>query len=121
MVIVGKLNLTKDKKKRTFHLPVEQAVIVPSTSGVKDQKRITQVQLNKRVNSVRKFLSKRFGGFTDVKAVGGFVLRDGKIVKERVKKVTSFATKGDFKKRLTPQRGVSRFLMHNVGHPMSNI
>ena len=98
MVKVVKLNLTKDQKKRTFHLPIEQAVIVPSTSGIKDQKRISRSQLSKRVNNVRKFMSRRFGGFTEVKATGGFILRDGKIVKERVKKVTSFATIKDFKK-----------------------
>ena len=98
MVKVGKINLTPEQRKRTFHLPIKQAVIVPSTSGVKAQKRISQKQLIKRVNNVRRFMSKRFGGFTDVKATGGFVLRNGKIVKERVIKVTAFATKKDFKK-----------------------
>ena len=98
MVKVGKINLTPEQKKRTFHLPIKQAVIVPSTSGVKAQKRISQKRLESRVNNVRRFMSKRFGGFTDVKAVGGFVLRDGRIVKERVIKVTAFATKKDFKK-----------------------
>ena len=43
-------------------------------------------------------MASRFGGFTDVRATGGFILRDGKIVKEKVVKVTSFATKNAFKK-----------------------
>lgn len=98
MVKVGKVNLTSEQRKRTFHLPIEQAIIVPSTSGIRSQKKISKVQLRNRVNKVRRFMSKRFGGFTDVKAVGGFILRDGKIVRERVIKVTSFATKKDFKK-----------------------
>ncbi len=98
MVKVGKITLTPEQRKRTFHLPIKQAIIVPSTSGVKSQKRISQKQLRKRVNNVRRFMSKRFGGFTDVKSTGGFILRNGKIVKEKVIKVTAFATKKDFKK-----------------------
>lgn len=98
---VGNLNLTKEQKKRTFHLPIKQSIIIPSTSGVKTQTKISKLRLKKRVNNVRKFLSNKFGGFTSVKAVGGFVLKDGKLVKERVVKVTAFATKVDFKKHRT--------------------
>lgn len=98
MVKVGKLNLTPEQKKRTFHLPIQQSVIVPSTSGIKAQRKISQAELNKRVNNVRRFLSKRFGGFTDVRSTGGFILKNGKLVKERVIKVTSFSTKPAFKK-----------------------
>ena len=93
-----KLTLTPKQKKRTFHLPIAQSVIVPSTSGIKAQKKISKAELKKRVNNVRRFLSKRFGGYTDIKATGGYVLRNGKLVKERVIKVTSFATKDTFKK-----------------------
>jgi hypothetical protein len=95
---VGKVNLTPDQKKRTFHLPVQQSIIVPSTSGVKEQRNISQAEMNKRVNNVRTYLSNKFGGYTSVKATGGFVLRNGKLVKEPVVKVTSFATKQAFKK-----------------------
>ena len=98
MVKLGKITLTSEQRKRTFHLPIKQSVIVPSTSGLKTQRKISQKQLKLRVNNVRKFMSKRFGGFTDIKAMGGFVLRDGRIVKEKVVKVISFATKKDFKK-----------------------
>jgi len=99
MVKVGNLKLTEKQKRRTFHLPIEQAVIVPSTSGVRSQKKISQAQLKTRVNNVRRFLSNRFGGYTSVKAVGGFVLKDGKLVKEKAVKVTAFASKEDFKKK----------------------
>ena len=98
MVKVGNLKLTENQKKRTFHLPVEQAVIVPSTSGVNSQSNISKSQLDTRVNNVRRFLSDKFGGYTSVKATGGFVLKDGKLVKEKVVRVTSFATKKSFDK-----------------------
>lgn len=99
MVKVGNLKLTEKQRRRTFHLPIEQTVIVPSTSGVRTQKKISEAQLKTRVNNVRRFLSSRFGGYTSVKAVGGFVLKDGKLVKEKAVKVTAFASKEDFKKK----------------------
>ena len=95
---VGNLDLTEEQKKRTFHLPVEQSVIVPSTSGVKTQRRISKAEMASRVNNVRKNMSQKFGGFTSVKATGGFVLKDGKLVKEKAVKVTAFATKESFNK-----------------------
>jgi len=98
MIRVGKVKLTPEQKKRTFHLPIEQVVYVPSTSGIKTQRKISDKELNYRVNKVRKYLSGKFGGYTSVKATGGYVLRNGKLVKERVIKVTAFATKKDFKK-----------------------
>ena len=98
MVKVGNLRLTKAQKKRIFHLPIKQTVIVPSTSGIISQKTISKTQMNIRVNDVRRFLSKNFGGYTSVKATGGFILlKNGKLVKEKVVKVTSFSTKGNFK------------------------
>ncbi len=98
MVRVGNLDLTPEQKARTFHLPVEQAVIVPSTSGVKAQRNISKAEMSRRVNNVRRFLSNKFGGFTSVKATGGFVLKNGKLVKEKAVRVTSFATTQDFRK-----------------------
>ncbi len=99
-----KVKLTKDQKSRTTFLPVEQSITVPSTSGVKEQKKISNSQMTARVNNVRRFMSK-FGGFTDVKARGGFVLKKtddpkekGRLVKEKVVVVRAFATKKDFKK-----------------------
>ena len=89
----------KPKKlyKNAFWLPVETAVYVPSTS--KTQKKIEKKILMKRVANVRKDLSNRYGGYTSYKAVGGYVMKkDGKLVKEKVVKVTAFATKKDFNK-----------------------
>jgi len=98
MVKVGRIQFTKEQSKRTFHLPIEQAVIVPSTSGVKSQRKVSSKVLSRRVNNVRRFLAGRFGGFTDVKKTGGFILRGGKLQKERVVRVTSFASRKAFKK-----------------------
>lgn len=95
---VGKIKLTAEERKRTFYLPVENAIYVPSTYGVKDQKKISDKEMEKRVNEVRTYLSKKFGGYTSVEATGGFVLKDGKLVKERVVKVTAFSTKREFNK-----------------------
>jgi len=95
---VGNVQLTKDERKRTFYLPVENVVYVPSTFGVKEQKNISKKEMENRVNEVRSFLSTKFGGYTSVKATGGFILKNGKIVKEDVVKVSSFSTKKDFNK-----------------------
>jgi hypothetical protein len=96
--LVGKIKLTKEERKRTFYLPIENTIYVPSTYGVKDQKKISNKEMNKRVNEVRSYLSNKFGGYTSVDATGGYVLKDGKLVKEKVVKVTSFSTKKDFNK-----------------------
>jgi len=95
---VGNLDLTKAQRKRVFYLPIENAIYVPSTYGEKEQKEISDKEMAKRVAEVRRFLSKNYGGYTSVKAVGGYVLKDGKLVKENVVKVTSFSTKEDFEK-----------------------
>lgn len=95
---VGKIQLTPEERKRTFYLPVENVVYVPSTSGVKTQRKISKKEMNGRVNETRAYLSNKFGGYTSAEATGGFVLKDGKLVKERVVKVTSFSTKKDFNK-----------------------
>ena len=98
MVKVGNLKLTEDQRKRTFHLPVEQSVIVPSTSGVKEQRVISKAQMQTRVKNVRRFLENKFKGTTSVRTFGTFKLESGKVIRERGVRVTSFATKKDFKK-----------------------
>jgi hypothetical protein len=91
------LNLTPAQRKKTFHLKVEQAVLVPSTKS--GDKPVSKAVMQKRVANVRKYLSKKFGGYTSVKGVGGYYSDDKKkIIKEKVVKVTSFATPQSFKK-----------------------
>jgi hypothetical protein len=95
---VGNVKLTSEERKRTLYLPVENTIYVPSTYGVEEQKKISNEKMDKRVDEVRSYLSDKFGGYTSVKATGGYVLKDGKIVKEKVVKVTSYSTKKDFNK-----------------------
>ena len=79
-----------------FSLPIEQAVIVPSTEDA--DKTISQSELNKRVKETQKFLAQTFGGFTSTKATGGYFSDDkNKIIEEKVVVVTSFSGSDDFK------------------------
>jgi len=82
--------------KGTYHLPVEQAILVPSTKA--GDKKITPKELSERTSETQKFLGKAYGGYTSVKATGGYVMKNGKLVKEKVNKVTSFSQKKDFVK-----------------------
>jgi hypothetical protein len=91
------LKLTKAQKKRTFHLPVEQVIYVPSTT--KADKKIPDAVLKKRVQNVRKYLSQKFGGYTSVRGTGGYYSdKKNKLIKEKIIKVTSFAEKSAFNK-----------------------
>ena len=92
-----KLKLTPAEKKKVFHLDVEQAIYVPSTKN--GDKPISKAEHKKRVNEVRKYLSQKFGGYTSVKAVGGYYSEPKKkVIQEGVVKVTGFAKKGVFKR-----------------------
>jgi hypothetical protein len=93
-----KEHLTKEEQGRVTYLPVENAIYVPSTSGVKTQRKISKSEMNGRINETRKYLSKKFGGFTSAEETGGYVLKNGKLVKERVVKVTAYSTENDFNK-----------------------
>ena len=95
---LGKIKLTADERKRVLYLPIENIIYVPSTYGIKDQKKISDKEMQKRVDETRKYLADKFGGYTSAEATGGFVLKNGKLVKERVVKVTSFSTKNEFNK-----------------------
>ena len=91
------LKLTPQEKKDVFHLQIEQAVLVPSTKS--GDKPISKVEHQKRVTEVRKYLSQKFGGYTSVKAVGGYYSEPKKkVIQEKVVRVTGFATKKDYKK-----------------------
>jgi len=95
---VRKKPVTRKLYKNAFHLPVETAVYVPSTT--KGNKKVSKTILNKRVRNVRIYLSDKYGGYTSSKGVGGYVMKDGRLVKEGVVRVSSFATEKDFKKNV---------------------
>jgi hypothetical protein len=66
---------------KVIKIPVEQEVIIPDTKGIKNQKKISKKEMDYRVNSVRKYLSKNYGGYTSVKATGGYILeKNGKLI-----------------------------------------
>lgn len=91
--------LTKKEKKKfvSFELPVEQAIIVPSTR--KADKPISKTLMKKRVSNVKKFLSKKFGGFTTEMGMGGYYSPEKKkLIQEDVAVVTSYAGKKAFNK-----------------------
>jgi len=82
--------------EKMFHLPIEVAVYVPSTQDV--DKVVSKSEMKSRVDEVKKFLASLFGGFSSAPVEGGFLASDGKVVKENVEKVVSFAPKEDFDK-----------------------
>ncbi len=84
--------------KNAERLEAAIGIIVPSTKGVKTQRVINNIEMNKRVDDVRKYLSKLFGGYTSTNAIGGYVMkRDNKVVHEDVVIVTSFGDSGTAK------------------------
>lgn len=88
------LKLTKKQSRGVFHLPIEQAVYVPSTYN-KDKK-IPSKQYKKRINEVRNYLASKYGGYSSVRIIGGYQLGKS-LVKESATKVVAFATERDYK------------------------
>jgi len=86
----------------TFSLPIQQAVLVPSTN--KQQKFIGTPAFKKRTKETEDFLAKLYGGFTKTEGLGGYSMdkvkdkpKLGKVViKERANMVTAFSQKQDF-------------------------
>ena len=76
-----------------FHLPMQLSVIVPSTAEVDGM--LSSREIQARVEAVEVWLSNKFGGYTALKADGGYVARENNnpyLVKEPVVKVISNAT-----------------------------
>ena len=93
------LKLSPSQNKATFHLAIEQAVIVPSTQG--KTKKITNAKFNSRVKEVKKYLSNKFGGYTAVKGVGGYYSKGKGLIQEDVARVVSFSERDKYKKNKT--------------------
>ena len=81
---------------KMFHLPIEVSVYVPSTQDV--DKVVSKSEMKLRVEEVKKYLATLFGGFSSSSVEGGFLASDGKVVKENVERVVSFAEKSEFDK-----------------------
>jgi hypothetical protein len=90
----GEVQLPNQDKM--FHLPLETVVYVPSTQDV--DKVISVDEMEKRVQEVKTYLAKLFGGYSSTDKIGGFVDSKGNLVNEEVVQVVSFATQEDFDK-----------------------
>lgn len=86
------------KVKGAFELPIQTVTIIPST---KDKTRkVSDQEFRRRTLFMRRWLAKTFGGYTEEKAIGGYLLK-GKEITEDVIMITSFSTEKDFKKNKT--------------------
>ena len=92
----GTLELDPKQAKKAFHLPIEMAIYVPSTSDV--DKAISDSEMKKRVTGVSTYLSNIFGGYTSQETIGGYVDSKGNLVNEDVVRVVSFGATDKFEK-----------------------
>ncbi len=90
---IGKI--AKKSLKGSFALPVEMAVLVPSTRNVSEI--INKRDFVNRIEDVQKYLSKIFGGYSAVPIDGGYLSDDKGLVTEDVERVVAFATEDAFK------------------------
>jgi hypothetical protein len=79
-----------------FHLPIEQAVYVPSTTS--GDQPISDTEFQQRIADTQLFLSRYFGGHTTVAGTGGYISKEKGVIQEPVVKVVSFATNEAFEK-----------------------
>lgn len=82
------------KKKRSVSfgkgLRSSLTVLVPSTTA--KAKKISRKQFTARIKGTQNYLNRQFGGTTKVSAQGSYTLKSGRLIKERVAKVTAFAS-----------------------------
>jgi hypothetical protein len=92
---------TKIKKilvdKQSYDLPLEMAVYVPSTE--KASQIIPKREFSRRIEDVQTYLSQLFGGFSSVKAQGGYESSEKGLIQEDVIKVVAFANRNGFEEK----------------------
>jgi len=88
----------KNRLSKNFSLPLEVAVYVPSTKDADEV--ISEKEFENRVESVQKYLSGLFGGFSANDVDGGYVSNEKGLIIEEVYKVISFAGKDDFSSKM---------------------
>ena len=102
-------NIRRDRPfgigKKPFHLPIEMAVLVPSTT--KKSKSISKAAYHAGLSHTQKYLGRVYGGYTSVSARGGYVSHGGKLIRERVGEVKSFTTRKEF---MSHRKGLYRWL-----------
>lgn len=86
-----RFDFPKDKGLQTY-----SAIYVPTTQDV--DKKITPSQEKTRVNTVRNYMTKKFGGTTTVKGIGAYTTQKGKkVVTEKVYIVENFSDPKDWR------------------------
>ena len=91
----GVVKKNPKRKRVTDNLPMQTAVLVPSTS--KKSHKISAAEFTKRIKRVEKYLTKKFGGFTATQSVGGYT-EAKRLIEEDVVMVTAYATEEAFDK-----------------------
>lgn len=79
--------------KGSFNLPIQTVTFVPSTK--KKSVKISRAEFEMRIEEVRNKLARMFGGYTEARVFGGFLL-DGKEIREDVAQVTAYAERNTF-------------------------
>jgi len=99
---INKKDIINDKKyirtkPNVFELPLETAIYVPSTNNISEK--ISDKEFKSRIEEVRQWVSKMYGGFSSVKITGGFLSDNkNKVITENIVKVVFFSTETAWKK-----------------------
>jgi hypothetical protein len=88
----------KSKLSKSFALPFELAVYVPSTRGADEV--ISDAEFRARVKEVEIYLSNLFGGFSKSDIDGGYMSSEKGLITENVAKVTAFGQQQGFEDKL---------------------
>jgi hypothetical protein len=88
----------KTKLSKSFSLPFELAVYVPSTKGADEI--ISNTEFKSRIKQVEVFLSNLFGGFSKTDVDGGYMSSEKGLITEDVAKVTAFGQREDFESKI---------------------
>ena len=88
----------KSRLAKNFNLPLEVAVYVPSTKDADEA--ISEEEFESRVESVQKYLSDLFGGFSSNDVDGGYMSQEKGLITEEVYKVISFAQRDGFSSKM---------------------
>ena len=81
---------------KEFKFDKNFVIYVPSTSNVGDK--ISNEELEERVNEVEKYVANEFGGYTETDTDGGYKSTSGEIIEEDIVKVSVFANNDEWNK-----------------------
>ena len=84
----------KGKLSKSFELPLEMAIYVPSTD--KANVIIPKTEFRKRIEEVEAYLSDLFGGNSSTSVDGGYMSTDKGLIKEDVARVSTFGQNDGF-------------------------